>query len=161
MFQVEDITFEEILPYWRDQLWVGRTSPIETHSVMLPPRSEDSPMDFDMSVFDLPVWFHAVKHEGKIIGVNSCHWTDTDWTVRSRGLWVQEEYRRTGIARLLLEKTISISKESNRRHLFVWSIPRISALPAYQAVGFRQFGSPFNEGMEFGPNVVVMLQLRR
>jgi hypothetical protein len=40
---VQQITFQEILPIWRDKLWPERVSKIETHSVMTWPHTHDHP----------------------------------------------------------------------------------------------------------------------
>ena len=41
----------------------------------------------------------------------------------------------------------------------VWSMPRKSALPAYEKFGFVKQGDFFDEGVEFGPNCWVLKRL--
>jgi hypothetical protein len=39
----------------------------------------------------------------------------------------------------------------------IWSIPRLTALPAYERAGFKTVGNRVDEGVEFGPNIYCCL----
>ena len=58
---------------------------------------------------------------------------------------------------MLLELTISTAKKENC--LVIWTMPRKSALPAYESVGFRKIGGWIDEGVEFGPNCIAIKQI--
>ena len=49
------------------------------------------------------------------------------------------------------------NKEWNAK--MIWSMSRKSALPAYLSVGYEQTTDFFNEGVEFGPNCYVRMEL--
>ena len=59
---------------------------------------------------------------------------------------------------MLLNKAIRYAnKEWNAK--MIWSMSRKSALPAYLSVGYEQTTDFFNEGVEFGPNCYVRMEL--
>jgi len=151
-YKVETILFSDILPIWKDQLWPNRKSPIETHSAMTWPTTSQA--SYDMQAFDYPPHFFGVYSDQKIIGVNSGHLTSPT-EFRSRGLWVDPEFRGQGIAQQLLEATRQSAAESGAK--MVWSIPRINSLQAYK--GFVTVGDIIDEGVEFGPNIYCWLAL--
>lgn len=151
---VKQITFQEILPIWRDQLWPNRVSKIETHSAMTWPYTHNQP--YDMNIFSYHVTFFGIYNQDKLIAVNSGHLT-TETEYRSRGLWVDPLYRGMGLAHMILLATIEQAKREHAQ--MIWSIPRLSALPAYERVGFKTVGETVDEGMEFGPNIYCCLTL--
>jgi len=145
------ISFEQITEVWHKELWPSRVSPIETHSAMTWP-FDGNPIEFDMDIFNYEPTFFGVFDNQKLVGVNSGHRTK-DNVYRSRGIWVNPEYRKKGISKILFLMTESqaIREECN----LIWSIPRKSALGAYTRFGFETVGDFFDEGMEFGPNIYV------
>jgi GNAT superfamily N-acetyltransferase len=76
-----------------------------------------------------PIYYGAVMGD-RIVGVNSVHHIDD--TVRSRGLWVNPEYRNRGIGQNLLKHAITLAGDS-----VIWSFPRSEALSVYQKAGFK------------------------
>lgn len=136
---IRRIGFEQIYPVWRHQLWPDRQSAIETHSAMVWPFRQDA-VAIDMEIFQYPVTFWGAFHQHKLIGVNSGHRTSkTEY--RSRGLWVDPEYRGQGFAKRLLTMTEyqAMSEGTN----MIWSIPRRSALAAYTSTGYMTMGEFF------------------
>lgn len=133
---IKRVDFETVLPLWTIKLWPGRSSPIEPLSAMTWP-FEGDPQPINMSIFEYEPSFWAVFDEDTIVGVNSGHRT-TDWQYRSRGIWVDPNYRGKGIANLLFsslqEQAVAESCE------MIWSIPRKTALPAYTKFGFKTVG---------------------
>ena len=125
---IKEITFEEILPIWKEKLWPGRLSPIETHSAMLHLYTE-----YSMDNFQLPVWYLGCYENNQLIGVNSGHMC-ADGTARSRGLWVSPESRGKGHGKQLLLTTIDGAKE--HKATSIWSFPRKSSWPTYHSAGF-------------------------
>jgi GNAT superfamily N-acetyltransferase len=152
---VQQITFQEILPIWQNKLWPNRVSPIETHSAMTWPLSHPN-QPYDMNVFNYPVYFFGIYDQDKLIAVNSGHLT-TITEFRSRGLWVDPFYRGKKLAQQILLATIDQAKTSGA--YMIWSIPRLTALPAYERVGFKTVGDRVDEGVEFGPNIYCKLGL--
>ena len=75
--------------------------------------------------------------DNKIVGVNSGHKTTSNH-YRSRGIWVDESYRRKGISQALFNATKDQAQKEGCTML--WSIPRKIALPAYTKFGFETVG---------------------
>jgi GNAT superfamily N-acetyltransferase len=93
-----------------------------------------------MNIFNYPATFFAAYDNERIIGVNSGHKT-ADKLYRSRGLWVDPNYRKQGVAQLLFESTETQARLEGCDA--VWSIPRKTALSAYQRFGFETVGDFF------------------
>jgi GNAT superfamily N-acetyltransferase len=154
MISIGLIQFETIEQVWREKLWPGRTSAIESHSAMTWPH-DANPYEYDMEIFNYLATFFAAYDGSKIIGVNSGHKTK-DTLYRSRGLWVDPDYRKQGVAQLLFDSTEMQAKLEGCSA--VWSIPRKTALPAYQRFGFETVGGFF--GTETSDaNIYVIKQI--
>lgn len=130
------LSFEQISDIWQNKLWPNRTSAIETHSAMTWP-FEGNPEQYDMNVFNYPATFWGVYIDNKLVGVNSGHKT-TDTQYRSRGIWVDPEYRKQGIAQNLF--LLTKHQAQLEKCEMIWSIPRKTALPAYTKFGFQTVG---------------------
>lgn len=130
------LSFEQITNVWQNHLWPDRESPIESHSAMTWP-FEGNPEEYDMNVFNYPATFWGVYINNKLVGVNSGHKT-TDTQYRSRGIWVDPEYRKQGIAQNLFNMTKhqAVLEKAD----MIWSLPRKTALPAYTKFGFQTVG---------------------
>lgn len=152
---VQQITFEQILPIWENKLWPNRVSKIETHSAMTWPLSHPN-QPYSMTIFKYPAYFFGIYDQENLIAVNSGHLT-SEHEFRSRGLWVDPQYRRQKLAQQILLATAQQAKEVGAH--MIWSIPRISALPAYERVGFKTVGNVVVDGVEFGPNIYCCLGL--
>ena len=124
---IETITFEEILPIWRNHLWPDRTSTIESNSAMC---YKDG---YDMFNMNTKPTFFAYKINNEIAGVNSGH-TCKDNHYRSRGLFVFEKFRGMGIGTKLLIATIEQGRKENAH--MCWSYPRDSSWKTYSSAGF-------------------------
>lgn len=77
--------------------------------------------------------FFVFEINEEIVAINSCHKSSDD-AMRSRGLWVKPEYRRQGITRKLFNAIFD--EALSQRCKYVWSLPRKTALAAYEASGF-------------------------
>ena len=152
---VQQITFQEILPIWQNKLWPNRVSKIETHSAMTWPYTHPV-QPYSMDVFNYPATFFGIFDQDTLVAVNSGHLT-TQQEYRSRGLWVDPDYRGMGLAQIILLATINEAKKEGAK--MIWSIPRLTALPAYERVGFKTVGDIIDEGVEFGPNIYCKLDL--
>ena len=133
------IDFLDILPVWKHHLWPHRESPIETHSAMTWPYS-DNTQTIDMSIFEFePVFWGAFLNHA-IVGVNSGHRTTLS-QYRSRGIWVDPGHRRQGIAQTLF--ALTEHQAVLEKCEMMWSMPRISALKSYVKSGFEIQGEKF------------------
>ena len=134
--KIERLTFEQIFDVWNDKLWPNRQSPIETHSAMTWP-FEGSPRPIDMNIFTYTPTFWGMFIDNKLVGVNSGHKT-SDTQYRSRGIWVDPEYRGNGLAQYLF--TITEHRAILEKCNMIWSIPRKTALSSYTNYGFDTVG---------------------
>jgi len=149
------IDFVTIKQVWSAHLWPNRTSPIETHSAMTWPYGDTSD-SYNMKVFEYTATFFGVYLDGTLVGVNSGHKTSEN-LYRSRGLWVDLTHRRKGIAQMLFNMTQTQALEESCSA--IWSIPRKTALSAYQRFGFETVGGFF--GTETSDaNIYVIKNLR-
>jgi GNAT superfamily N-acetyltransferase len=124
---IQQITWEEILPIWKNQLWPDRASEIEKNSAMRYLRRNDT-----SNMHSDPTFFGYIQ-DGIIVGVNSGHSCINNY--RSRGLWVDTNHRNRGIGKALLIASI----EQGRAEGFniVWSYPRSTSWPTYKSAGFK------------------------
>lgn len=129
MLTIKLLQFDEILPIWEKFLWPNRTTPIESHSAWLHP-----PGELDMKNFDLPVMFYGLELNGILVGVNSVHLC-ADNSARTRGLYVDPIVRGRGYGSELLSIAVFWAVKNNAQS--IWSYPRKTAWPAYEAVGFK------------------------
>lgn len=121
------ISFQTILPIWKNNLWPERTSRITDTSAMTYSGG------YDIKNMDYEPVFLAFYMGDKIAGVNSGH-TCADNSFRSRGLYVFPEYRRQGIGTELLLGIID--KAQNNKCSFVWSYPKLKSWNTYKKAGF-------------------------
>jgi ribosomal protein S18 acetylase RimI-like enzyme len=125
---IKRITWEEILVIWQKELWLNRSSPIESNSAM------NFLSGYDMgNMATRPTFFGYIIDE-KIIGVNSGHGC-RDGSYRSRGLWVHPNCRKKGIGRSLLQEAVNQGMKEQCK--MIWSYPRQSSWPTYSGVGFK------------------------
>jgi GNAT superfamily N-acetyltransferase len=149
MLDVRPISWEQIREVWEKQLWPDRQSPIKTHSSM------QYLGGYDMSIYDYPVSFWGVECKDRIIAVISGFRTNPK-LYRSRGIWIDPNYRFKGFSKHLFN-TVGAQAYSEGCSA-IWSFPRLSALPAYHAWGFRSTAEPQDDG-EFGPNCYVIKEI--
>lgn len=125
---IKKISWNEIFVIWNTELWPNRKSKIEANSAMCYLDGIDI-----KNMYTSPTFFGYVKN-GKILGVNSGHKCYDD-NYRSRGLWVDPNYRNQGIGTKLLLATIEQAEKENAN--FIWSFPRYSSWNTYKNAGFR------------------------
>jgi GNAT superfamily N-acetyltransferase len=149
--KIEYITWEQIHFIWTNKLWPERKSKIEPATSMIYLGGHD----MRNKKFH-PIFVSIKSDDNEIMGVNSiveCY----DGSVRSRGLWVNESCRGQGLASALLKCSIECAKKIS--NTYIWTVPRKSAMPAYESAGFKQTSDWFDEGMEYGPNCYAKLIL--
>jgi GNAT superfamily N-acetyltransferase len=161
-YEYFETTFEEIYDLWNEGLWTNRVSKIESRSSLSwDARLWEGYGNISITKQKERIWkyeptFWAARSGGKLIGVNSGFKTKDD-IYRSRGLYVSPEHRGVGVSKMLLKLTINSAKQGGCR--IIWTMPRKSALPAYESVGFHKIGGWIDEGVEFGPNCIAINEL--
>ena len=121
------ISYDEIYPIWRNQLWPERSSEIEPNSAMLYLQG------YDLQNYNYLPSFFAFKLDNQIVGVNSGHLC-CDNIYRSRGLFVLPGYRKQGIGKQLLDYTVETGFKEGAK--FIWSYPRKTSWSTYKQAGF-------------------------
>lgn len=126
---VQHIAFKEILPVWKNYLWPNNTGHYKKCSSMI------FGGGIDLSIYDkyTPHFFGIFDKNKNLIAVNSGHKT-SDYHYRSRGLYVKDEYRNNGYAKLLLKEAAKQAK--NQGCLLVWACPRETARHVYLKANF-------------------------
>lgn len=132
---IQLITFDQIKEVWTNKLWPGRESPIKGMSSMMLLGG------FDMSVYDKyrGVYYGAFIND-ELVGVNSGHQLSTEM-YRSRGLWVNPDYRGNGIAKQLLLVLDNDARSKGCK--YIWTMPRESAWPCYRSCDYHLVGDWF------------------
>lgn len=125
---IKTISWNNIVNIWENNLWPTRRSPIETNSAMSYLEGVDM-----YNMYTTPTYFGYII-DNVIVGVNSGHKCSDD-SYRSRGLWVNPDYRKKGIGTALLLETIEQAIKENSD--FVWSFPRYSSWNTYKKAGFK------------------------
>ena len=147
--KINKISFEEISSIWASDLWKSRLSPIKPISSMV------FLGGYDMSIYNNVPTFFGIKEYGKLIAVNSGHMTVNGY-YRSRGLWVEEQYRGRGYTRLLFQELYEVAK--SERAYYVWSLPKVNSVGAYVKNGFS-ISSKITNDFELGPHYYVLKDL--
>lgn len=129
-YTFKQISFDVILEVWKDKLWPNRVSLIEKNSAMVYLNQQ-----YDIQNMTQPSWFLGCYFNNRLIGVNSGHMC-VDNSFRSRGLWVDSEFRNLGLGQKLLLETIELATQKNAN--FIWSFPRLSSWKTYNSVGFKR-----------------------
>lgn len=129
MIKVCKISEDQILEVWREYLWPGRQSAIETRSAM-----QYCSSAYNMDNMSQPAVFLGIYGSNhQLVGVNSGH-ICADNSYRSRGLWVDPAHRGQGYGRALLIETIHHGAALDCN--FVWSFPRKTSWNTYESAGF-------------------------
>jgi GNAT superfamily N-acetyltransferase len=149
MITIKKITWEQTRDMWEKHL---PNMTLEPTSAMTCPKSLEYKSVGDekhleqIDTYDLqnqkfnPAFWGAFDNE-RLIGTNSGHMTLYN-LYRSRGLYVEEEYRGHGIGQKLLLKTIS--QGYFEKAIGVWSYPNRNAWMSYHNAGFQLTGEQFN-----------------
>jgi len=126
---IKEITWKKTHYIWKNYLWLTRSSPIEPVSAMCFLNG------YDMTNMQSTPTFYGYMINGFIVGVNSGHACPNQNNYRSRGLWVDPDYRGRGIGQQLLKATIEQGKQEG--YAEIWSYPRQSSWPTYNSAGFE------------------------
>lgn len=146
---IKEIDFKTIKEIWQQHLWPDRINITPLSNL----RYKDIP-NILISQHHTAKFF-AYYVDNKIVGVNSGH-PSSRIHYRSRGLWVDPEYRKQGIGTSLLLYTIEQTKKEGK--FFCWSLPRKQSLTTYLNAGFEKT-SDFFETETNELNCYVMKEL--
>lgn len=124
-----ELSWKKIHHVWKNYLWLDRSSPIEPTSAMC------FLGGYDMANMESTPTFYGYMIDNFIVGVNSGHACPNQNNYRSRGLWVDPDYRGQGIGQRLL--TATIEQGQLEGYSQIWSYPRQTSWPTYNAVGFK------------------------
>ena len=149
---IKEIDFITIEDVWRNKLWPNRNSPIEPYSEMM--FMHDT---YNVTFANQPRTFLGGYINDKLIAVNSIHLAEK-YLARSRGIWVDPNYRGKGYGIQLLRATSSKAKELSAEA--IWSFPRKSSFATYEKAGYTQMSSWLDHG-EFGPNCYAICFLSK
>lgn len=145
--EIRRLTWEEVQPIWNLRLWFGRDSEPVTSMMYLG--------GYDMAYKEQTPVFLGVKPAENVIAVNS--YVRTEGTqYRSRGLWVDPDFRGKGLAKKLLTHMLQCIRDEGGT--MVWTMPREEALSAYESAGFVRTTDWFDQ--EWGRNCYAMTSLR-
>ena len=148
---VRELSWEEISQVWETQLWPHRTTAIKPMSSM---RFMGG---FDMTIYDrVSPWFCGLFSNDRLVGVNSCHQSDTH-EMRLRGIWIDDQWRKRGLSDHLFAFVDEIAINLNCD--YIWSFPRLSTWPVHEKAGYAMVSDPIENG-EFGPNVYAVRRLK-
>jgi len=126
---IVEVGFPQVQKTWSEKLWPSREN-LEPQSAMV----YLDYSDHDMGNLTLPVHFFGLYVNGILRGTNSVHLC-ADGSMRSRGLWVDEDLRGQGHGKNLLQ--VGVDKAIEYDCPFIWSFPRKSSWHSYRSVGFE------------------------
>ena len=148
---IKEISWDEILLIWQEDLWKDRKS------VIRPTSSMKLLGGYDVSFHKNIPKFWKLYDKDITIGCISGHETDKN-SFRIRGLWIRQDHRGKKLSRLIFSHVINYARENNYKE--IWSYPRHSSLNAYLKSGFKLISPPIEDNNEIhGPYYYVKIDL--
>lgn len=154
MYKVKEIGWQEIRLIWEIELWPNKKNGVAKTNEWTWKWTDDFlGKNKEMAKNTSPTFF-GIEIDGNIVCVNSVFMTERGIFTyyRSRGLWVDTNYRRQGLAKSILTHCLEYVRKNHGNWL--WTVPRKSAFPAYKSVGFIKKSDWFDDG-QFGPNCIA------
>lgn len=148
---LEESNFEVVKEYWSHFLWPDRKSAIEETSWI----DQDGKINPQLQFAKTYFWCLKLKDSSKVVGVVSGADAGS-LGFRSRGLWVDEDYRNQGFGRALM--LALMQKAAELGHKKVWTMPRESSVHFYESIGFKMQKNI--EGYEYGPHYIAECKLK-
>ena len=134
---IQEISFEKIKLYWKI-LWPNINVEDEIKYVSMPTCPYTTNIFIKLgktSPRSIPSIFIGYFIDSQIVGVLNGYKTSS-YFFRTRGLWVNDNYRRLGIATKLMKEVEKFAFKCGCFEL--WTIPRKSAINFYKQYGFEQ-----------------------
>ena len=113
--EIREISFDDILPVWKNNLWVGRKSSINPVSTIQFLGSYDLALKRSK-----PIFFGAFV-DNEIAGVISGFKTSREM-YRCRGIYVFNKFRRKGYSQRLFSSCEAQALKEGT--MFIWSLPK-------------------------------------
>lgn len=148
--RIQKAKFEDVLPFWQQQLWSERTTPIEAMSAIDPDGKIDPSFQ---SRKECAFFWQAVDSNNRVVGVVGAQ--TMGGTYRSRGLWVDPTVRSQGIGRKLVGAVVTAARAQNKTS--IWTMPRASSVDFYKKIGFKIKKTV--DGYEYGPHFIADLEI--
>ena len=151
MITVVKTDWDTVRFQWKYNLWQGRDEYKPMSSMVY-----NQPETYDMDIYEkyYPTFWAAYDTDRTVVGVNSGFRT-TDTLYRSRGIWVNPDYRKQGIAQLLFDVLEEQAIEEGCTDM--WSYPREGSHRAYLKFGFDMTSDWYDD--LFGRNCYVLKQI--
>lgn len=144
--QIQEITFDDILPIWKTNLWPHRKSIIEPMSAV----AFDGSINIDIFKYSESTFYLAAVMDQSIVGVISGHKTQ-EKQCRLRGLYVDENYRRQSISTHLIQAQLTKAKALKCDQ--VWALARVTNSGLFEKLGFQiQLET---DKYEYGPHHIL------
>lgn len=144
---IKQIDYETILGAW-EKLWPGRQHSAYSTMLMSGGYDIDIPDKFKWRAWGAYDLKYGAVDRARLVGVNAGH-KSANREYRTRGLWVDPNYRGQGIAGKLFAQLEQQAENEHARWL--WSFPRLPSLPVYMAAGYMPYGETVHA--EFEQNV--------
>ena len=142
--EIKEISFEDILPLWKNNLWPERTSKIEPTSAI------NIEAKIDMSIMTYSPHFVGVFANLRLVSVLSGHQT-SEKNYRLRGLWVAHEFRNLGYGTKIMDHMILNAKQLGFDQ--VWILNRVYNEDYFKKFGFERLFKV--DTFEYGPHYVM------
>ena len=146
--EIREVSFETVLPVWKDSLWPGRVSAIEPISCI----GFDG--QIDISIQNYQGHFFGAYARSELVGVISCHPVTSDM-MRLRGIFVKSGNRGQQVGEKLIQKVKDAARQAGMR--LVFGLVRERNQSYFEKNGFHFRKKVI--GYEFGPHVIMVWEI--
>lgn len=145
--EIRALGFDDVSPLWH-KAWPdnpANVKPVNTATFMFTYgiNGYDSRIPFG------EIHFYGAFVEGLLVGVNSCYKSTPTYWMRTRGLYVEPEFRGNGIGGQLIDHGLALASEYKCSYL--WGYPRCTSWPLWKSKGFKATGKITT--FDYGPHV--------
>lgn len=130
MFFIDITEYNIIKNFWSTELWPNRIFKHASSMLYLQPNK------YDIKIYNNNMYYLTLKYNDIIIGTNSFFKSEENF-LRSRGLWINKNYRGNNLSKMFFDYAIN-----NICHMekckYIWSYPRKSAINSYLKNNFKK-----------------------